>query len=77
MEGEGSLNEKIVNSIKTGMTMTLTSLFAFLAALLIVRSFSNVLTQIFTILSIGLMFDILNTWLTNVSILKWYVKNKK
>lgn len=75
---EGSLNKRIVEAMKTGMTMTLTSFFAFIAALLIVVSFSAELTEIFTILVIGLGFDLLNTWVTNVSILKWYleVKNK-
>ncbi len=57
--------------------MTLTSLLAMSIALIVVKSFSIVLTQIFTILVIGLGFDILNTWITNVSILKWYVKRKK
>ena len=73
---EESLNQKIFGAFKTGMTMTLTSLLAITFALIIVRSFSLVLTQIFTILVIGLSFDILNTWITNVSILKWYVKRK-
>ncbi len=72
-----SLNSKIYGAFKTGITMTLTSLIAILLALLVVQSFSIVLTQIFTILVIGLGFDILNTWITNVSILKWYMKSKK
>ncbi len=74
-EGE-SLNKKIFDSFKTGMTMTITALCSVLVALFIVKSFSNVLAQIFTILSIGLAFDILNTWVTNVSIIKWYVESK-
>jgi len=57
--------------------MTLTSLLAFVVALIIVKSFSMVLAQIFTILVIGLGFDILNTWITNVSIIKWYAEKKK
>lgn len=73
----GSLNERILSSVKTGMTMTLTSLLAFVAALFIVKSFSLELTRIFTVLVIGLGFDLLNTWVTNVSILKWYVERKK
>ena len=73
---EGNLNKRIVGAMKTGMTMTLTSLFAFVFSLLIVKSFSNVLTQIFVILTIGLGFDLLNTWITNVSILKWYFLKK-
>ena len=74
---EGSLNERIYGAFKTGLTMTLTSLLAITFALFVVKSFSIVLTQIFTVLVIGLGFDILNTWITNVSILKWYVEKKK
>ncbi|MEN7982671.1 MAG: protein translocase subunit SecF [Nanoarchaeota archaeon] len=74
---EGTLNYRIFGAFKTGITMTLTSLLAILFALIVVKSFSVILTQIFTILVIGLGFDILNTWITNVSILKWYVEKKK
>lgn len=72
----GSLNKRIFGSFKTGITMTLTSLVAVLIALIIVGRFSSVLSQIFTIMAIGLGFDILNTWLTNVSIIKWYAIKK-
>ena len=74
--GEDSLNKRLFSAFKTGITMTLTSLLAVITALLIVGSFSPVLTKIFTVLVIGLGFDILNTWITNVSLLKWYVKRK-
>lgn len=74
---EGTLNNKISGAFKTGITMTLTSLLSVVAALLVVKSFSPVLTQIFLIISIGLFFDIVNTWITNVSILKWYVHKKE
>ena len=75
--GDYPLNTRIFKAFKTGITMTLTSLLAISFALIVVKSFSNILTQIFTILIIGLSFDILNTWITNVSILKWYVEKKK
>jgi preprotein translocase subunit SecF len=74
---EGSVNKRLFEAFKTGVTMTLTSIAAVGCALLIVQSFSSVLSQIFTILLIGLFFDIFNTWLTNASILKWYVNRKK
>ncbi len=74
---EGSLNRRIFDSFKTGITMTLTSLIAVLIALIIIGRFSSILSQIFTIMVIGLSFDIFNTWLTNVSIIKWYVSKKK
>ena len=73
----GSVNQRIYGAFKTGITMTLTSLLAIVAALFVAKTFSQVLYQIFFILSIGLSFDILNTWITNVSILKWYVEKKK
>ncbi len=73
----GSLNRKLFDSFKTGITMTLTSIFSVLIVLIVIGSFSSILSQIFTIMLIGLMFDLINTWLTNVSIIKWYVlKNK-
>ena len=68
--------DKLSNAFKTGMTMTVTSIIAITVALLITQSFSAILKQIFTILIIGLFFDILNTWSTNVSILKWYLNTK-
>ncbi len=68
----GRLNEKIYGAFKTGTTMTFTSLIAVGIALVFANSFSVVLTQILLILFIGLAFDLLNTWITNVSILKWY-----
>ncbi|MEK0338044.1 MAG: hypothetical protein QQN41_11480, partial [Nitrosopumilus sp.] len=74
---EGSVNQRIFGAFKTGITMTLTSLLAMTFALIVVKSFSIVLAQIFTILVIGLSFDLLNTWITNVSILKWYVERKR
>ncbi len=74
---EKTLNQRIGDALKTGVTMTLTSLVAVLVALYITKSFSSVLSQIFTILSIGLSFDLLNTWFTNASILKWYVEYKQ
>ncbi|MGY4884254.1 MAG: protein translocase subunit SecF [Nanobdellota archaeon] len=74
---DGTLNQKIKGAFKTGITMTLTSLFAVLAAMFVVKSFSAILTQIFLIISIGLFFDIINTWITNVSILKWYILAKE
>ena len=71
------LNHRIFTAFKTGTTMTLTALLAVGAALLVVYAFSATLTQIFTILIIGLLLDLLNTWVTNVGILKWHVEGKQ
>lgn len=71
-----STNTRIFNAFKTGITMTLTSLAVVLVGLYLTYSVSKIFSQIFTILSIGLLFDIMNTWLANASILKWYVHKK-
>jgi preprotein translocase subunit SecF len=34
----------------------------------------QILMEISAVLLIGLVFDLLNTWLTNVGVLKWYVQ---
>lgn len=74
---EGSVNERIYEAFKTGMTMTLTAIAAVGTSLIVIFSFSETLKQIFMIILIGLGFDIFNTWVTNASILKWYVERKE
>ncbi len=76
LKRQGETNKNLLSAFKTGITMTLTSIIAITLALFIIQSFSNILEQIFSILIIGLTFDILNTWITNVSILKWYLESK-
>lgn len=72
-----SINSRIYGSFKTGMFMTLTGLAAIIPAFLIVTGLPDSFRQIFLILGIGLGMDILNTWLTNASIIKWYAESKK
>lgn len=74
---EGTINDRIYSSFKTGMTMTLTSLIAVAVALVLVGPLSDVLGKILTVIVIGLGFDILNTWVTNASIIKWYAIKKE
>lgn len=77
LKRQGNINHKLKNAFKTGVTMGFTSILAIAAALIITSSFSEVLKQIFTILIIGLSFDLINTWMTNASILKWYLEIKE
>lgn len=74
LKRQGKLNDKLTGAFKTGIIMTSTTLAA-TAALFIVSWFGSVqiLMEISAVLLIGLVFDILNTWLTNAGILKWYV----
>jgi len=69
-----TLSEKIRRALKTGLTMTLTSIGALTALLL--SAISPVLSQIATVLLIGLVVDIMNTWLMNSIILRWYCERK-
>ncbi len=77
----GTVNHQIWSAFKTGMSMTLPAMVAVIVSLTITKSLSPVLSQIFTVILIGLFFDILNTWITNTSLLKWYIertqRNKK
>jgi len=75
-KGEGSLNNRIFQSFKTGILMTGTALAAVLPALFIVTGLPESFKQIFFILALGLSADIINTWLTNVGIIKWYCSKK-
>jgi len=73
---EESLNTRIFKAFKTGILMTLTALAAILPAFFLVTGLPASFRQIFLILALGLLADIFNTWLTNVSIIKWYCEKK-
>lgn len=75
-EGEGNLNHRIYSAFKTGILMTSTALAAVLPIFFIVKGLPDSFMQIFLVLAIGLFADILNTWLTNASIIKWYCDKK-
>jgi len=71
---EGTINHRILGAFKTGITMTIAAIAAIGASLIVIYSFSETLKQIFGIIIIGLGFDIMNTWITNASILKWFME---
>ncbi len=72
-----TVNKRIHRAFKTGIFMTLTGLVAVIPAFFIVTGLPDSFRQIFLILGIGLFADIVNTWLTNASIIKWYADHKK
>jgi len=74
LKRQGKLNDKLMGAFHTGIIMTSTT-FAAATAMFIVSWFGQVeiLWEISAVLLIGLVADVLNTWLTNVGILKWYV----
>jgi preprotein translocase subunit SecF len=74
LKRQGKIHDKLAGAFHTGIIMTSTTLAA-AAAMFIVSWFGSVqiLWEISAVLLIGLVFDIMNTWLTNAAILKWYV----
>jgi preprotein translocase subunit SecF len=71
----GSLMDRIVGAFKTGIMMSITTLAAVTVALVFTQS--EVIRQIMSILLIGLVVDIINTWIQNVGILRLYIENKE
>ena len=71
---EGTVLDRIIDSIKTGMKMTLTTIFAVIVGLLLTKSAT--IKEIMTIILIGLIIDMLTTWFMNVGILRLYVEKK-
>ena len=71
---EGTVMDRIISSIKTGMTETMTAMVAVLVAMFVTQS--EVIRQIMIILFIGLIADIFNTWIQNVGLLRMYVERK-
>jgi preprotein translocase subunit SecF len=68
---EGSVIERLFNAMQTGLTMTLTTAAAIIVALIFTQS--EVIKQIMTILLIGLIVDMIYTWLQNAGILRLYL----
>jgi len=71
---EGTEFERILSSVSTGMTMTLTAITAVAVAIIFTQN--DTIRQIMTILLIGLLADIINTWIQNVGILRFYLERK-
>ena len=81
LKRRGTVEEKVSRAIQTGVTMTSTALVALVVMYavstylyLIVPSFTQItlLSQISIVLIAGLFADIMNTWLLNTGILRWY-----
>ena len=71
---EGKVIDRLFDSMKTGLTMTLTTSIAIIVALIFTQS--GVIKQIMTILLIGLIVDMIYTWLQNATILRLYLEKK-
>ncbi|MDI6725110.1 MAG: protein translocase subunit SecF [Methanobacterium sp.] len=75
---EGSITQRAIDAMKTGLTMSAAAIGA-MAALYIVTVFfipsAEALANIAAVLIIGLVADVLATWLMNLGILRWYMES--
>jgi preprotein translocase subunit SecF len=75
---EGTITERAIEAMKTGLTMSAAAIGA-MAALYIVTVFfipsADTLANIAAVLIIGLVADVLATWLMNLGILRWYLES--
>ncbi|MEM5812997.1 MAG: MMPL family transporter [Candidatus Aenigmatarchaeota archaeon] len=75
LKRSGDIEEKVFSAIRTGITMTLTSI----AALISIYIFSGgtVLRDISLTLIIGLCADIINTWITNTNLFLFWLGRRE
>ncbi len=71
---EGTVMDRIISSMKTGMTETIAAITTVGVALLVTQS--EIIREIMLILLIGLFADIFNTWIQNVGLLRMYIEKK-
>jgi len=70
-----TFNENVYDSMNTGVFMTVTALSAMIVMSIIASLFSvGILVDMGIILAIGLTSDLMNTYLMNVGLLKWYTE---
>ena len=72
---EGAVFERLFDGMKTGLTMTLTTVVTLTVAYFV--SNSLVLQEMFMIIVIGLMFDMIFTYFMNAGLLIWYAKKRR
>ncbi|CAB3288092.1 Protein-export membrane protein SecF [Methanocaldococcus lauensis] len=73
-------DEVVKDAMKTGLTMTLTTISAMTVLLIVVKLFipvAEILSNIATVLILALIADIINTWFLNAGILKYYITQYK
>ncbi len=71
---EGSVFDRVVGALKTGVTMSSCAFIAVLIAYLFTHSV--VIKEIMFILMAGLIGDVIFTWIQNAGILRWYLEGK-
>jgi preprotein translocase subunit SecF len=75
LKRKGKFDEKVKGAFHTGFVMATTTIGA-VFAMWLVSTFAQItiISEISAVLLIGLLFDLLNTWVTNAGILKWHAE---
>ncbi|MFB6227545.1 MAG: protein translocase subunit SecF [Halobacteriales archaeon] len=69
----GAFYESTYRAMRTGVTMTITSLSAMTVMAIVATFFGiDLLASVGTVLAFGLATDLMNTYLFNVGLLRWY-----
>ena len=69
----GSFYESVYRAMETGVTMTFTSLSAMAVMAIVATAFNiDLMADIGIVLVIGLATDLMNTYMLNLSLLRWY-----
>lgn len=86
LKRKGSVEEKIIGAMGTGLTMAGTTICAVIALIIVsnflyfvVPSFTrmDIIADMSTVLIFGLAADVFNTWVTNAQGLRWYLNKPK
>jgi preprotein translocase subunit SecF len=70
----GTIFDRTVDALRTGLTMSVCALIAVLVAYIFTHSI--VIKEIMFILLVGLIGDIIFTWIQNAGILRWHLEGK-
>jgi len=74
---EGTVEDRATDACKTGITMSFAALASMIVLFVVVRVFipsAQVLDDISAVLIMGLLSDLMSTWLMNLGILKWHME---
>jgi preprotein translocase subunit SecF len=77
---EGTVTERALDAMKTGLTMAAAAIGSMAALYLVVVLFipyAQLLADIAAVLIIGLVAAVLCTWLMNLGILRWYMEARR
>ncbi len=69
---KGSFDERLWGAMKTGLTTASTTTLA--VGMLYIAATSVVLKEIAIVILIGMVVDVMNTWIQNARILQWYLE---